>query len=71
MSYRIMEIAQRTCDSLDNAVEVACYDSAYSAMEHMRRAFVTRGDVPPPWYLIDLHEQTRRRLGGRTRRSAT
>ncbi|MEM9487988.1 MAG: hypothetical protein AAGC55_02525 [Myxococcota bacterium] len=57
MDYRIMEVKQHAPDSLDGAIEIGQYDSAYKAMEHMMRVFVQRGQQPPPWYLIDPFDQ--------------
>lgn len=57
MGYRIMEVISRAPDSLDGATPIGEFDSAYQAVEQMKRAFVERGDRAPPWYLIDPYDQ--------------
>lgn len=54
MQYRIMEVEQRAQDSLDGAVEIGAFDSAYHALEVMKQAQLGRKDrMPPNWYLVD------------------
>jgi hypothetical protein len=55
MSYRIVEVAQGATGSLKKkAVEIGSYDSAYHAVEAMRRAFLGRPSAGPPnWYLVN------------------
>jgi hypothetical protein len=54
MQYRIMEVGQRVPDSLDGAVEIGAFDSAYHALEVMKQAQLGhRKGTPPNWYLVD------------------
>jgi hypothetical protein len=55
MSYRIVEVAQSVPGAAEKAVEIGSYDSAYHAVEAMRRAFLDRAhSAPPPnWYLVN------------------
>jgi hypothetical protein len=56
MGYRIIEMSRRPNHSLDGAVEVGVYDSAYHAMSAMKRAFQEQGKVLH-WYLVDWSGQ--------------
>lgn len=56
MGYRIIEMARRAAYSPDDAVEVGVYDSAYHAMEAMKRAFKEQGKSLC-WYLVDASGQ--------------
>lgn len=54
MSYRIVEVEQGATGALNKAVEIGSYDSAYHAVEAMRRAFMGRPSAGPPnWYLVN------------------
>ncbi len=54
MSYRIVEFAQSAPGARNKAVEIGSYDSAYHAVEAMRRAFLGRTHTAPPnWYLVN------------------
>jgi hypothetical protein len=56
MGYRIMEMARGSHQTLDGAVEVGVYDSAYHAMNAMKRAFQEQGKALH-WYLVDSSGQ--------------
>ncbi|MCG8420585.1 MAG: hypothetical protein MJE77_21830 [Proteobacteria bacterium] len=54
MGYRIVEIDEHPARSLDGAVEIAEYDSAYKAVQVMKQARErAAGGRPPRWYLVD------------------
>jgi mannose/cellobiose epimerase-like protein (N-acyl-D-glucosamine 2-epimerase family) len=55
MGYRIIEMSRRSNHSVDGAVEVGVYDSAYHAMSAMKRAFQEQGKLH--WYLVDSSGQ--------------
>jgi len=50
MSYRIVE---GQGGRVDDRRVIRSFDSAYSAVAFMKRAFHDRGERPPPWYLLD------------------
>lgn len=53
MGYRIIETTRQAKDPTKDGVQIAEFDSAYRAMEEMRRAFIKGDSRPPPWYLVD------------------
>jgi hypothetical protein len=54
MSYRIVEFAPSASGALNKTVEIGSYDSAYHAVEAMRRAFLGSASAAPPnWYLVN------------------
>ncbi|ACY14340.1 hypothetical protein [Haliangium ochraceum] len=56
MSYRIVEVAHDEIEALNSkkAVEIGNYESAYHAVEAMRRAFIgSREAARPNWYLVN------------------
>ena len=54
MTYRIVELERQSAESLDGATLIGKYDSAYRAMEEMKRAFLRcKDNQPPNWYLLD------------------
>lgn len=55
MGYRIVEMSKGP-ESLEDAIEVGVYDSAYEAMSVMKQAYREKGAVPL-WYLIDTSGQ--------------
>lgn len=56
MGYRIVEMSEKGPASLEDAVEVGVYDSAYKAMDVMKQAFHRKG-APLLWYLLDSSGQ--------------
>lgn len=55
--YRIMELPPGSSNLEADGVEVGRYDSAYHAMEDMRRECIRSDSPPPNWYLLAPNEQ--------------
>lgn len=56
MSYRIVEVEQHVAEAFNSAkaVEIGNYESAYHAVDVMRRAFLgSTATAPPNWYLVN------------------
>lgn len=56
-SYRILELPPGSHDLKADGIEVGRYDSAYHAMEDMRRECFRSESPPPNWYLLAPNEQ--------------
>lgn len=55
--YRILEVPSDSSDVEADGVEIGQYQSAYQAMEDMKREFLRSKSSPRNWYLVGPNRQ--------------